>query len=165
MDFLWNILWSVIRYIMGPLSGWWGLCGTDQQCLAAPIWKYRSGFGDHRFTFFIDLLPNYTFYTNLTNIVHWVVAYRDVAHLITLNLGKSWEKYAKSFDAGLILWLKNSTFTLHLLSTKYFKNSCIARSSAIILLNIWDKEVIVFLEEIFQLSAACHCWEIVENQI
>ena len=27
----------------------------------------------------------------------------DMAHLITLNLGKSWEKYAKSFDAGLIL--------------------------------------------------------------
>ena len=81
-------LWSVSRYIMGPLSGRWRLCGNDQQCLAAPIWKYRSGFGDHRFTFFIDLLPNYTFYTNLTNIVHWVVVYRDVAHMITLNLGK-----------------------------------------------------------------------------
>ena len=86
---------------MGPLSGRRRLCGNDQQCLAAPIWKYRSGFGDHRFTFFIDLFPNYTFYTNLTNIVHWVVAYRDVAHLMTLNLGKVEKKYAKSFDAGL----------------------------------------------------------------
>ena len=98
---LWNNLWSVSRYIMGPLSGRWRQGGIDQQCLAAPIWKYRSGFGDHRFTFFIDLLPNYTFYTSLTNIALWVVAYRDVAHLISLNLGKSWEKYAKSFDAGL----------------------------------------------------------------
>ena len=99
--FLWNNLWSVSCYIMGSFSGWWRLCGNDQQCLAAPIWKYRSGFGDHRFTFFIDLLPNYTFYTNLTNIVHWVVTYRDVAHLITLNWGKVEKKYAKSFDAGL----------------------------------------------------------------
>ena len=79
---------SVSRYIMGPLSGRWRLCGNDQQCLAAPIWKYRSGFGDHRFTFFIDLLPNNIFYTNLTNIVHWVVVYKDVAYLITLNLGE-----------------------------------------------------------------------------
>ena len=99
--FLWNNLWSVSRYIMGSFSGWWRLCGNDQQYLAAPIWKYRSGFGDHRFTFFIDLLPNYTFYTNLTNIVYWVVTYRDVAHLITLNWGKVEKKYAKSFDAGL----------------------------------------------------------------
>ena len=98
---LWNNLWSISRYVMGPLSGRWRQSGNDQQCLAAPIWKYRSGFGDHRFTFFIDLRPNCTFYTNLTNIVHWVVAYRDVAHLVRLNLGKSWEKSAKSFDAGL----------------------------------------------------------------
>ena len=101
MGFLWNNLWSVSRYVMGPLSGRWRQGGNDQQCLAAPIWKYRSGFGDHRFNFFIDLLPNYTFHTNLTNVVHWAVAYRAVAHLIRLNLGKSWEKYAKSFDAGL----------------------------------------------------------------
>ena len=78
-----------------------GDCGNDQQGLAAPIWKYRSGFGDHRFAFFIDLLPSYTFYTNLTNIVHWVVVYRDVAHLMTLNLGKVEKRYDKSFDAGL----------------------------------------------------------------
>ena len=101
LGFLWNNLWSVSRYVMGPLSGRWRQSGNGQQCLAAPIWKYRSGFGDHRFNFFIDLRPNYTFYTNLTNIVHWVVAYRDVAHLVRLNLGKSWENSAKSFDAGL----------------------------------------------------------------
>ena len=89
---------------MGPLSGWWRLSGNGQQCLVAPIWKYRSGFGDHRFTFFIDLLRNYTFYTNLTTIVHWVVVYRDVAHLITLNLGKIEKRYAKSFDAGLMYY-------------------------------------------------------------
>ena len=99
IGFLWNNLWSVSRYIIG-----WRQGGIDQQRLAAPIWKYRSGFGDHRFTFFIDLLPNYTFYTSLTNIALWVIAYRDVAHPITLNLGKSWEKYAKSFDAGLNCW-------------------------------------------------------------
>ena len=86
--FLWKELWSVSRYVKGRLSGRWRLCGNDQQCLAAPIWKYRSGFGDHRFTFFIDLFPNYTFYTNLTNNVYWVVVDRDVPHLITLNLGK-----------------------------------------------------------------------------
>ena len=99
---LWNNLWSVSRYV-------WRQSGNDQQCLAAPIWKYRSGFGDHRFTFFIDLRPNYTFYTNLTNIVHWVVAYRDMAHLVRLNLGKSWEKSAKSFDAGLMISLTYSS--------------------------------------------------------
>ena len=98
---MWNNLWSVSRYVMWPLSGPRRQSGNDQQCLAAPIWKYRSGFGDHRFTFFKDLRPNYTFYTNLTNIAHWVVAYRDVAHMVRLNLGKSWEKSAKSFDAGL----------------------------------------------------------------
>ena len=32
---------------------------------------------------------------------HWVVIYGDVAHLITLNLGKVEKKYAKLFDAGL----------------------------------------------------------------
>ena len=98
---LWNKLWSVSRYMMGPLSGRWRLCGNDQQCLAAAIWKYRSGFGDHRFTFFIDLLPSYKFYTNLTNIVHWVVFDKDVGHLITLNLGKVKKRYAKSFEACL----------------------------------------------------------------
>ena len=98
---MWNNLWSVSRYVMGPLSGRWRQSGNDPQCLAAPIWKYRSGLGDHRFNFFIDLRSNYTFYTNLINIIHWVVAYRDVAHLVRLNLGKSWAKSAKSFDAGL----------------------------------------------------------------
>ena len=76
IGFLWNNLWSVSRYIMGSFSGWWRLGGDDLRYLAAPIWKCRSGFGDHRFIFFIDLFPNYTFYTNLTNIVHWVVVWR-----------------------------------------------------------------------------------------
>ena len=76
IGFLWNNLWSVSRYIMGSFSGWWRLGGDDLQYLAAPVWKCRSGFGDHRFIFFIDLFPNYTFYTNLTNIVHWVVVWR-----------------------------------------------------------------------------------------
>ena len=117
IGFLWNNLWSVSRYVMGPLSGRWKQNGNDQQCLAAPIWKYRSGFGDHRFNFFIALRPNYTFYTNLTNIVHWVVAYRDVAHLVRLNLGKSWEKSAKSFDAGLTCWIvKDYKKYIHILN-------------------------------------------------
>ena len=74
MGFLWNKLLSVSRYIMRLFSGWWRLGGNDRQYLAAPIWKCMSGIGDHRFTFFMDLLPNYTFYTNLNNIVHLVVA-------------------------------------------------------------------------------------------
>ena len=116
---LWNYLWSVSRYVMGPLSGRWRQSGNDQQCLAAPVWKYRSGFGDHRFTFFIDLRPNYyTFYTNLTNTVHWVVAYRDMAHLVRLNLGKSWEKSAKSFNAGLISQSNDGTLSLCHVQTK-----------------------------------------------
>ena len=36
-----------------------------QQHLTAPIWKCVPGI-DHRFTFFMYLLSNYTFYTNLT---------------------------------------------------------------------------------------------------
>ena len=66
MGFLWSNLWSVSRYIMGPFSGWWVQGGNDQQYLAAPIWKCRSWIGDHRSKFFMDLLPNYTFYTSLT---------------------------------------------------------------------------------------------------
>ena len=42
MCFLWNNLWSVCRYRMGPFSGWWSLGGNDQQNLVAPVWKYRS---------------------------------------------------------------------------------------------------------------------------
>ena len=102
MGFLWNNLWSVCPYIMGLFSGWWTPGGNDQQYLAAPIWKCMSGIGDHRSTCFMDLLPNYTFYTNLPNIVHWVVAWRKRGTLDNVKFRKNWEKYTKSFDAGLI---------------------------------------------------------------
>ena len=150
---MWNNLWSVSRYVMGPLSGRWRQSGNDLQCLAAPIWKYRSGFGDHRFNFFIDLRSNYTFYTNLTNIVHWVVAYRDVAHLVRLNLGKSLEKSAKSFDAGLndtIVWyhttsgLRAATWKYKTLLCSYFAqlNDIVLRYASTLLAN--DEEYILF---------------------
>ena len=80
-------LWSVSHYIMGPLSGWWRLGGIDQQCLAAPIWKYRSGIGDHRFTFLL-ICFQITHFTQIWQLLSiWVVADRDVAHPITLNFG------------------------------------------------------------------------------
>ena len=64
--FLWNNQWSVCRYITGPMSGCSGQDGTSQQNSTAPIRKWISGIGDHQFTFLMDLLSNYTFYTNLT---------------------------------------------------------------------------------------------------
>ena len=77
------------------------LVGKDQPVSNPPIWKYRSGIGDHRFTFFMDLFPNYTFYTNLTILFIWVFAYRRCDKPDNVQLMKSWEKYAKWFDAGL----------------------------------------------------------------
>ena len=99
--FLWNNLWSVSRYIMGPFSGWWRLVGRTIPVSNPPIWKCRSGIGDHRFPFFMDLLPNYTFYTNLTFFVHWTFAYRRCDNRDNVQFMKSWENYATSFDAGL----------------------------------------------------------------
>ena len=64
MSFLWNNLGSVCRYIMGQFNGYSSQYGKGQQHLAAPIWKCMSGIGDHRFIFLMDLLSNYTFYTN-----------------------------------------------------------------------------------------------------
>ena len=49
--FLWNNLWSVSRYIMGPFSGWWRLEGRTNPVSNPPIWKCRSGIGDRRFPF------------------------------------------------------------------------------------------------------------------
>ena len=108
MGFLWNNLWSVSRYIMGPFSGWWRQDGNGQHYLAAPIWKYRSGTGDHRFKFFLDLLPNYTFYTNLSILFIWVSAYRRCDKPDAVQFMKSSENYVTSFDAGLNVNLEHN---------------------------------------------------------
>ena len=68
IGFLWNNLWSVGRYIMGSLSGRWRQGGNDQQCLAALIWKYRSGFGDHRFIF-SEICFHITHFTQMWQIL------------------------------------------------------------------------------------------------
>ena len=60
-----------------------------------------SGIGDHRFIFQIELLPNYTFYTNLTTLSIGYLAYRRCDKPDDVQFMKSWEKYAESFDAGL----------------------------------------------------------------
>ena len=86
--FLWNNLWSVSRYIMGPFSGWWRLVWRTSPVSNPPIWKCRSGIGDHRFPFFMDLLPNYTFYTNLTFLFIGYLLTEDVTSMITFNLWK-----------------------------------------------------------------------------
>ena len=88
MCFLWNNLWSVSRYIIGPFSGWCRQGGNGQHYLAAPIWRYRSGSGDHRFKFLMDMLPNYTFYTNLSILFIGYLLIEDVTSLMTLNLWK-----------------------------------------------------------------------------
>ena len=85
MWFLWNNLWSVSRYTMGPFSGWWRHSGNGQHYLAAPIWIYRSGIGDHRFKFFTNFLPNYTFYTNLSILLIVYLLIEDVTCLMTFN--------------------------------------------------------------------------------
>ena len=58
--------------------------GNGQQYSTAPIWKCRAGIGVHRITFPIDLLPNYTFFTNLTIFsIGWLLM-EDVTSLLTL---------------------------------------------------------------------------------
>ena len=99
--FLWNNLWSVSRYIMGTFSDWWRLVGRTSPVSNPPTRKCRSGIGDHRFTFFMDLPPNYTFYTNLTYLVHCIFAYRRCDKPDNVQFMKSWENYATLFDAGL----------------------------------------------------------------
>ena len=83
--FLWNKLWSVCRYITGPISGCSSQDGTSQQHLTAPIWKCMSGIGDHRFNFFMDLHSNYTLYTNLTIFSIMRLLMEDVTSLIVFN--------------------------------------------------------------------------------
>ena len=63
--------------------GWDG-----QQHLTAPIWKCMSGIGDHWFTFLMDLLSNYTFYTNLTIFSVSRLLIEDVTSMIVVNLWK-----------------------------------------------------------------------------
>ena len=60
-----------------------------------------SGIGDQRFIFLIDLLPNYTFYTDLTIMSFGYLAYRRCDNPDDVQFTKSLEKYAGSFDAGL----------------------------------------------------------------
>ena len=86
--FLWNNLWSVCRYITGPISGCSSQDGASQQHMTAPIWKCMSGSGDHRITFLMYLLWNYTFYTNLTIFSITRLLTDDVTNLIVFNL---WE--------------------------------------------------------------------------
>ena len=88
MCFLWNNLWSVSHYIMGSFSGWWRLVGRASPVSNPPIWKCRSGLGDHRFPFFMDLLSNYTFYTNLTFLFIGYLFTGDVTSMITFNWWK-----------------------------------------------------------------------------
>ena len=103
-------LWSVSRYIMGPFSGRWRLVGRTNPVSNPPTWKCRSGIGDHRFPFSMDLLPNYTFYTNLAFFVLYIFAYRRCDKHDDVQFMKSWENYATSFEAGLTLipaWISN----------------------------------------------------------
>ena len=86
--FFLNNLWSVSRYIMGPFIGRWRQGRNGQHLLAAPIWQYRSGIGDHQFKIFTDLLPNYTFYTNLSILFIGYLFIENVTSLMTFNLGK-----------------------------------------------------------------------------
>ena len=71
-----------------PFSGWWRLCGRGKQHQTAPNWKCMSGIGDNRFTCLMDLLTNYTFYTNLTILSIGYLFIQDVTSLITFNLWK-----------------------------------------------------------------------------
>ena len=50
---------------------------------------------------FMDLLSNYTFYTNLTLLSIGVFAYRRFDKHDNVQFMRNWEKYAASFDAGL----------------------------------------------------------------
>ena len=88
MCFLWNNLCQfVVKY--NGANHWLLEQGWDgQQHLTAPLWKCMSGIGDHRFTFLVDLLSNYTSYTNLTIFSIRRLLIEDVTSLIVLNLWK-----------------------------------------------------------------------------
>ena len=81
-------LWLVCRYVTEPFNGCLRQDGKDQQYLTAPIWKCMSEISDHRFTFLMDLLSNYTFYTNLTLFCIVCLLIEDVPSMIIFNLWK-----------------------------------------------------------------------------
>ena len=69
--FSWNNQWLLYS---GPFSGCLRQDGKGQQYITVPIWKCMSGIGVHRFTFLIDFLSNYAFYTNLTSLsIGWLL--------------------------------------------------------------------------------------------
>ena len=88
----WNNLWSVYRYITRQISGCWSQDGTSQQHLTAPIGICMSGIGDHRFTYLMDLLSNYTLYTNLTIFSISILLIEDVTSLIVFRLAQCYNK-------------------------------------------------------------------------
>ena len=91
---LWNNLWSMCRYITGLFNGFSGKHG--KQYLTATIWKCVSGIGDHRFTFIMDLLSNYTFYTNRSIFsIGWLLK-EDVPSLCSI--------YAKLRTICNVVW-------------------------------------------------------------
>ena len=91
MCFLWNNLWSVCRYIMGPFSGWRSLYGKGKP---PHLKKYvRNRWSpihiSHRFTSKLHILHK------SDNIVHWVFAYRRCDKPDDVQFMKSWEKVCR----------------------------------------------------------------------
>ena len=98
MCFLWNNLWSGCRYVMGPFSGWLGGGGGGGLWyLTTSLWKcVRNRWSPIHI--FVDLLPNYTLYTNLAMLsIEYLLRCDKPSNV---QFMKSWEKYVASFGAG-----------------------------------------------------------------
>ena len=129
----WNNLWSVCPYIMWPAvaiqAGWEGQ--------TVPIWKCLPGIDDHRFTFLVELLPDYTFYANLTILYIGSLLIEDVTSLIYILHSEKLRKVCRIVWCWLnISWqyvnvchhmfvtLLNTVNTIMIIHSKLIWNIC-----------------------------------------
>ena len=93
MCFLWNNLWSVCRYVMGPFSGWRSLCGKGKP---PHLKKYvRNRWSPIHISNIFT--PNLHILHKSDNIILWVFAYRRCDKPDDVQFMKSWEKVCRIF--------------------------------------------------------------------
>ena len=135
MCFSWNNLWSVSRYIIGHFNGWWRLGGSDQQNPALPFENVGQELVIHDSHF--DLLPNYTFHTNITILFIGYLLIEDVTSLIMFHL---WKKLRKVCN---IVWCQFKSFheklfgIAELCSEATNITLCIRKEMIILWWNLW----------------------------
>ena len=98
MCFLWNNLWSVCRYVMGPFSGWWKLGGSGLWYLTAPFEEVyqKSVITDSHFSWNCFQMTDFLHKSDKT--VLSVSAYKGFDLPDDVQFAKRREKYVASLD-------------------------------------------------------------------